>query len=79
VPKIVKGLLWGGLAGCLLVAPDGVLMGAVTGNFWTWFGCAAVVGTLLGMLVGGLAVKLGPRLVLKPPPDEENQAIDSPA
>jgi hypothetical protein len=69
----VIGCLGAGAAvvGCL-AAVDGFVLGAVFAGPWAlWTGGFALGGAALGGLLGVLAAVFGPRMVLRPPDDEE--------
>jgi hypothetical protein len=69
----VFGWLGAGAAvgGCL-AAVDGCVLGVVFAGPWAfWTGGFALGGAVLGGLLGLLAAVFGPRMVLRPPDDEE--------
>jgi hypothetical protein len=75
--KILKGMFWGGLIGGIVVAPDGAILGMIFGNAGLGALAGLLAGAILGATGGGIAGAVGPRLVLKPPPaDNDNATIE---
>jgi hypothetical protein len=72
--RAIRWLGAGAAVGGCLGAPDGLVLAAVLAGPWAlWAGCFALGGAALGGLVGLLAAVLGPRMVLRPPDDDEGR------
>ncbi len=77
LPWLITGAVIGGLTGIA----DGALFGILFGNLgkdgaglWPWIGAFAGGSALFGALLGGIAWKIVPRMVLRPPGEEENHS-----
>jgi len=69
--RVIGWLGAGAAVGGCLAAVDGFVLGAVFAGPWAlWTGAFALGGAALGGLLGLLAAVFGPRMVLRPPDDE---------
>ena len=72
--RAISWLGAGAAAGGCLAAVDGFVLGAVCAGPWAlWTGAFALGGAVLGGLLGLLAAVFGPRMVLRPPDDDEDR------
>jgi hypothetical protein len=70
--RVIGCLGAGAAVGGCFAAVDGFVLGAVFAGSWAlWIGGFALGGAALGGLLGVLAAVFGPRMVLRPPDDEE--------
>jgi hypothetical protein len=72
---LITGVIVGGLTG----VADGALLGVLFGNLgkdgaglWPWIGGFALGSAVLGGILGVIARAVAPRMVLRPPGEEEN-------
>ncbi len=74
----MKGLALGAAVGGCLACLDGAVLGALfaaPGGVAFWAGGFAAGGAVVGGLTGLLASLLGPRMVLRPPGDDEDDNV----
>jgi hypothetical protein len=72
LPWLVTGAVVGGLTGIA----DGAVLGAILGNLWSWIGLCVAAGAIVGALLAMAARALLPRMVLRPPGEEEADVED---
>ena len=72
LPWLISGAIVGGLTGIA----DGAVLGTIFGNLWSWIGLCAGASAIVGALVAVAARSLLPRMVLRPPGEEEADVGD---